>query len=774
MKTKILLSLICLLGLSYSNAQNVNIPDAVFKNLLVKDPSINTNGDTEISVTEAATVKTWSNFRQSYRGGGVDPNIADLTGIEAFVNIQQLGTNNHSVSKIDLSKNINLESLSLAYYGTEPLNLSSNTKLKSLHLSTPQTSLDLSKLTLLKTLYCHNSKIQTIDLTNNILLTNLTLDNNQLSSLDLSQNTSLTEVSVNKNKLNQLQIDNLNQLTSLSCDYNEISTLNLNNCNSLQKLSCSHNKLESLDLTQKLNLATLLCTNNSLLSLDISNSGKLYQIACDSNAISTLLIGNSQGMTYLSCSHNQINTLDLSKFTALSDLACAHNKLTSLILPINNSLRSLDCSYNNLKTADFSQCQNLDIRLNCNNNQLVEIILPATSSTRIDCSFNNLSSLDLTNMTSLYGLNCSHNQLNNLNASNLTELWELNCSSNPNLSLVCIGSFSRQFSGKYVKDPTAVWSLCQPEAPFLTCYDHIKSTALCEDFKDADPNSNDIINEYVIETTKTRWENNGPVTGEHAYMGMFWTEASDKNGFTAHKKRSGNGILEYTISQKDTTYEPFMLVFGSYADGNVERKLTLDLSKDKTLSFDLKNTGDSAINVSIQLEDIKGNSLVFDSSYVYSNDDPYLYEIGGSGLGWYTYEYAYPNGKSTFTYDYSRAVCGITELAYDDFLGRIRPLNVPHPEIKFDYSQVALVKFMISGNSLQNQTIEISNFKLGDAGLIDAVVDQNISDQNTIYNAYDLLGNFIDSGKESELKLQHNHIYILKSNMEVKKKMILE
>ena len=36
-----------------ANAQNVNIPDAVFKALLVNNPAINTNGDGEIQVTEA-------------------------------------------------------------------------------------------------------------------------------------------------------------------------------------------------------------------------------------------------------------------------------------------------------------------------------------------------------------------------------------------------------------------------------------------------------------------------------------------------------------------------------------------------------------------------------------------------------------------------------------------------------------------------------------------------------------------------------------------------
>ena len=56
-------------------SQNVYIPDANFKNYLVNNPEINTNGDTEIQVSEA------SSFIGEIDCGGF--NISDLTGIEA-------------------------------------------------------------------------------------------------------------------------------------------------------------------------------------------------------------------------------------------------------------------------------------------------------------------------------------------------------------------------------------------------------------------------------------------------------------------------------------------------------------------------------------------------------------------------------------------------------------------------------------------------------------------------------------------------------------------
>ena len=50
---KLLLILLCLPFIGFG--QNVNIPDANFKAYLVGNTDINTNGDAEIQVSEAAT-----------------------------------------------------------------------------------------------------------------------------------------------------------------------------------------------------------------------------------------------------------------------------------------------------------------------------------------------------------------------------------------------------------------------------------------------------------------------------------------------------------------------------------------------------------------------------------------------------------------------------------------------------------------------------------------------------------------------------------------------
>ncbi len=101
MKKLLLLLFIGIVGIG--NAQNVNIPDANFKAYLVGNTSINTNGDAEIQVSEANVFN-----------GEIDcqsMNISDLTGIEAFTNLETLKCSNNLLTNLDVSQNTALTQL---------------------------------------------------------------------------------------------------------------------------------------------------------------------------------------------------------------------------------------------------------------------------------------------------------------------------------------------------------------------------------------------------------------------------------------------------------------------------------------------------------------------------------------------------------------------------------------------------------------------------------------------------------------------------------------
>ena len=77
---KLLLILIALPMIGFG--QNVYIPDFGFKSSLLGEPLINTNGDTEIQVSEATAFSGGINLGQM--------GIFDLTGIEAFTALTEL------------------------------------------------------------------------------------------------------------------------------------------------------------------------------------------------------------------------------------------------------------------------------------------------------------------------------------------------------------------------------------------------------------------------------------------------------------------------------------------------------------------------------------------------------------------------------------------------------------------------------------------------------------------------------------------------------------
>ncbi len=238
---QLLLSVFLLFSVSIK-AQNVNIPDANFKNaLLSHNPVIDTNSDGEISIFEA----------EGFRGEIYvsRKNISDLTGIEAFVNLTYLNCAINNLTSLDISK---------------------NTALQRLWCSHNQlTSLDVSNNIVLEWLICYRNQIKSLDVINNTALNSLHCGDNPLSSLDVSHNISLEILYCNNNQLTSLDVSSNTALKHLFCEDNQLTSLDVNN-NALQRVWCFDNQLTSLDVSNSA-LVWLRCQNNKLTSLDISN-----------------------------------------------------------------------------------------------------------------------------------------------------------------------------------------------------------------------------------------------------------------------------------------------------------------------------------------------------------------------------------------------------------------------------------------------------------------------------------------------------------------------
>jgi hypothetical protein len=198
---KLLLVLLALPLIGFG--QNVNIPDANFKAYLVGNTAINTNGDTEIQVSEATAFN-----------GGIycqSMSISNLTGIEAFTALTWLECSYNQLDSLDVSQNTALTTLWC--------------------FNNQLTSLNVSQNTALHTLFCYNNQLTSLDVSQNTALTEFICYNNNLTSLDVSQNTALTELYCGVNQLTSLNVSLNTALTWLSCYDNQLSSLNVRNGN---------------------------------------------------------------------------------------------------------------------------------------------------------------------------------------------------------------------------------------------------------------------------------------------------------------------------------------------------------------------------------------------------------------------------------------------------------------------------------------------------------------------------------------------------------------
>jgi hypothetical protein len=389
LNTILIFCLVSCIGIAELNAQNVTIPDSIFKDYLVGTVGINTNGDGEIQVVEAV----------NFSGSIYCPskNIVDLTGIEAFVNLRSLWCNNNELSSLDLTQNTNL--ILLSCYKNQ------------------LSSLDVTQCTILDRLACDYNQLSSLDVTQNVSLTNLACGYNQLNSLDVTQNTNLTNLNCYFNQLGSLDVTQNTSLAHLACYSNPLSNLDVTQNINLRSIDCYSNSLNSLDVTQNTNLEHLYCDANQLSSLDVTLNVSLIELHCYANKLSRLDMTQNVNLTHLYCYSNQLSSLDMTQNTNLIELYCYSNLLSSLDMSQNTILRDLRCENNQLTSLNLKSG---------NNGHLFSLRFSARYNPNLTCiqvddsiySANNWLRIDT---TTTFSTSCSWDIVNHLNKDvNLT------------------------------------------------------------------------------------------------------------------------------------------------------------------------------------------------------------------------------------------------------------------------------------------------------------------------------------------------------------------
>lgn len=236
--------IILVFGVVTLNAQlNVNIPDPIFKNYLLSQPSINLNMDGEIQVTEAAL----------YTGDIDIPNagITSFTGLQAFISADEvfingndhaslnltgmtsltkiITNNSNNLISITFGSNTNLSWINANYCALTSINTTNLPALLYLHIAgNPITTLDLSNNPSLQVLSATGCNLSSLDVSNNSWLTEIyTVWNGNLQSLDLSLNPYLNFVNVSNCNLLSLNVANGNNTNLSDSEFRCTNNFNL-------------------------------------------------------------------------------------------------------------------------------------------------------------------------------------------------------------------------------------------------------------------------------------------------------------------------------------------------------------------------------------------------------------------------------------------------------------------------------------------------------------------------------------------------------------------
>ncbi|WP_412561517.1 T9SS type A sorting domain-containing protein [Winogradskyella sp. MIT101101] len=406
----LLLLFFCVFNLGNIEAQIVDIPDPNFKAKLLQSApwndialdsndnsvAIDINNNGEIEVSEALSI-----FKLDVQY----ENITDLTGIQAFVNLEYLQCRDNYLSVIDISQNPNL------------------------------TYLNVSR-----------NQLTDIDVSQNNNLITLDLYFNELSNLDVTQNINLEYLNCERNDLTTLNVLHNINLKTLRFGSNEIGYMDISQNLNLEYLNGWFNNLTTIDVSQNLDLKTLIINSNyNLTTLDVTHNVNLEVLWVGINDLTTLDVSQNTNLESLSVSGNDnLIALDITQNINLNQLSIVGNDFTALDISQNINLVSLDCRNNDLTTLDLSQNPNLEY-LDCRNNNLINLDLSQNPNLEsLSCSNNQLTELDLSNNGELIWWRCDNNQITNINIKNggfsfdesAISFNELNVENNP-IEFIC-------------------------------------------------------------------------------------------------------------------------------------------------------------------------------------------------------------------------------------------------------------------------------------------------------------------------------------------------
>ncbi|MBO5699412.1 MAG: hypothetical protein J6R79_05360 [Bacteroidaceae bacterium] len=202
------------------------------------------------------------------------------------------------------------------------------------------TSIDVTQAPNLRSLYCHNNKLEKVALSKA----------DKLTDLDLSKNTfSSTKITVTAKTHPMMEAINL-------ADNDFASNGTMGNFNftgkNLQRVDISNNAFVKVNFQNATLFDALFSANNKISTLDLEDYATLTTLYAPENQIKTLKVADANALQTVVVPSNELTSIDLSGSADLKTLNVANNELTNITLP-NAKLTTFDCANNKLTFGSF-------------------------------------------------------------------------------------------------------------------------------------------------------------------------------------------------------------------------------------------------------------------------------------------------------------------------------------------------------------------------------------------------------------------------------------
>ena len=360
--------------------------------------------------------------------------ISDLTGIEAFVALDELRADNNNISSVDFSSNTVLRRLFLRNNNINTLDLTSNTGIRRLLVeNNGMTSLDVTGLRILGQLFAAGNNLTEMDLSTNVSLNIVGLGSNNLSYLNFRNG--------NNSNINTWQTSNNPNLTCISVDDVDYANTNFTNKDDASSYSnyCRYTAIPDMAFEEALDnlgyddnlgdgqVPTALIED--LTSIDLGSQGiqdmtgiqdfvALQTLIADDNQFTSINLNSLTQLTQLNLQGTNVSSIDLSNNTLLRVLNLEETQLTTVDISANELIEELDLK-------DIAVLTNITF----GNNIALRIL---------DASFNDLTSLDLSALTALEQVRVNSNELTELNIQNGNNSAITTFNATGNVDLRCI------------------------------------------------------------------------------------------------------------------------------------------------------------------------------------------------------------------------------------------------------------------------------------------------------------------------------------------------